>query len=843
MVFEQDSTLLRCISAALEMVDQGLEPPLEEICGSRKELVPEVAAAVELARQLPTMQRDAVTQDDFVGRRLGDRYLLESRLGAGSMGVVYRAEDLELGRPVAVKILRADVLAIEEAEARFAREAEALAAVQHASVVTVYDRGRTGDGALYLVMELLEGLPLGELVEEIRLQGGTDPVEDTGWLGRELGLAEVTETSWLRTAVRWTADLAGGLRAAHAEGIFHRDVKPSNIFVRNEGPPVLLDFGIAARDSMATVVERDGVLGTPAYMAPETLDKSEAGPSRDVYGLTATLYHMLTLRPPYTGTPSQVIGALARREPTPAYRLRPGLPRDLQAILDRGMAREVSARYATATDLEADLRAFLDYRPVSARPISPLARALRGLARSNTFRAGAAVGLAALTLWGGIAARGAWVERQQERSLEVWSKAPPMLTLWNPANRFFNDEAERTAMERLLNRAVKESVEPLPARLYRAGFRLDHGEPRGAAEDLRAIANAHGGAYLRELATRYDALPEDAQGASALDTEDLPRPEGAMDAYVAGYHLLRVASSTEEYERVEGLLSDERLEDFVPAQELLLPVQVALLNSQPAHAKKDEARRIHEQAVRLEEKLGRRTATTAHVLGGALLGQELYAEAVAPLKDGIALAPGSHGMRSNLGIAARRIGDMAEARNQLEAAIALRPGALNSYRTLARVHIVLGEYEAAREVLERAPFPDSDQARWIEAVSLGRVEYARALELFTAEDEAGAAEVAEEAIDFFLEAGSYAQEYDGPERVISEAIANGDFSGAYLQLLELLEKDPANWRRLDTAIELMPAELSEDQVAGLRSYLRTLSEHFAQKLEADPGSSDRSTEQ
>jgi serine/threonine protein kinase len=843
MVFSEDSTLLRCISSALEMYDQGLDPPLEEICGGREDLMVEVAAAVQLARKLPTMQRDVAGQDTFANRVLGGRYRLESRMGAGSMGVVYRAEDMDLGRFVAVKILRSDMLAIEEAEARFVREAEALAAIQHPSVVTVHDRGRTDDGALFLVMELLEGLSLSELVEEVRQRGGAGQLEDTGWLKRELELESVSETSFLRTAVRWTADLASGLRAAHEGGIFHRDVKPSNIFVRREGPPVLLDFGIAARDSQATIVERDSALGTPAYMAPEVLDNAEARPERDVYGLAATLYHLLTLRPPYSGTPSQVIGALARGEPTPAYRLRPGLPRDLQAILDRGMAREVSARYPTASDLEADLRAFLDYRPVSARPVAPWYRVLRKLARSNTFRAGAAVALLALGLWGVVAARSAWLDEQRDHTNQIWSHAPPMLTLWNAADRLLVDEGERSTVELLLDRTVEASVTPLPGRLYRAGFRLDHGQAARAAEDMRVIAKTHKTPYLRELAARYERLSEKVQGASSLDTRDLPRLEEAMDAYVAGYHLLRVASSPEEYERVESLLADERLADFAPAQEILLPVQVALLRYRPSHARKDEARRIYERTVRLEESLGRRTATTSHVLGGALLGQELYADAVAPLKAGIELAPNSHGMRINLGIAARRIGDLEEARTQLEAAIDLRPGALNSYRTLARVHAALREFESARQTVEQAPFSDSDRSRWTELVLRGEIEYALALDLFAEGDGDGASAAALDAIDLFTQTGQFGEEYRGPERILSEAIVEDDFASAYVQLFEILEQDPANWRRLDTVIELMPPELSVLQTTGLRAYLGTLSDHFAQKLEAEPTLTDQSSSQ
>jgi serine/threonine protein kinase len=592
MAKAEDSTLIRYISEALEISDQGLKPSIEEICGERTDLVPEVLAAVEFERFLPSLQDESAIHDAHLGQTVGNRYRLDSLLGAGSMGMVYHAEDLDLRRSVAVKILRTDVLAIDEAEARFIREAEALAAVHHHSVVTIFDRGITETGALFLVTELLNGLPLSDLIEETKQRSGPGQLEDISWMETDLGLSSISEMSYLRTVVRWIADLASGLAAAHDAGIFHRDIKPSNVLVRCDGPPVLLDFGIASLDSQATIVEREGALGTPAYMAPESLEDVPAGAPRDVYSLTATLYHLLTLRAPYSGSPSQVIATLGRRDPRPAYRLRPGLPRDLQAILDRGMCREVAGRYPSARDLEADLRAFLDYRSVSARPITSLERGWRRLRRSSAFRAGAVVALVLIGASAATSWRSNYVEAQSARALDIWKHVPPMLTLWNAADRYIADEDERQELRGLLGEVVEASVNPLPAQLYRAGFRLDHGDVEGAAADMAVIADSVDTEFARALARIYAVQASDDSGQLEITLGDLPKLDSPLDSYLAGYHMLRQATSYADYRRVEQLLQAPGLEEHAFAMDILLPVQQELVAEEKTVLGRREAARV-----------------------------------------------------------------------------------------------------------------------------------------------------------------------------------------------------------------------------------------------------------
>ena len=390
-----DDALAGLVARAMEDQDAGRQPDFEAICAGHEHLIDAVRQACDYADALREAHDAPVGgRGDESQRVVAGRYRLEERLGSGAMGVVYRATDLELQRQVALKLMRAFVVAKDEAEARFEREAQALASVRHPAVVTVHDRGVTDGGEPFLVRELLEGVSSGDLLSLAELRGERVFAASTAWIAAAIGARELPEANLLRAAVDWIATAAEGLEAAHAASLVHRDVKPSNLFLTGDGRVVLLDFGIVSMPEVDTIPREGGPLGTPAYMAPETLDAERpATPRVDVYGLTATLYHLLTLRAPFRGTPSQVLSALARREPIPAHRLRRGLPRDLQAVLDRGMAKHPAARYPSAAALADDLRRFLDHRPVSARPGSALTNC------RNLLPAGAPSDTTVVRLW------------------------------------------------------------------------------------------------------------------------------------------------------------------------------------------------------------------------------------------------------------------------------------------------------------------------------------------------------------------------------------------------------------------------------------------------------------
>ncbi len=294
------------------------------------------------------------------------RYELGERLGEGGAAAVHRGWDLELLRPVAIKILRDGGCASRTQRARFEREARVAAGLSHPNVVTIFDAGEA-EGRLYLVMELVDGKPLGALLE-------------AGGLRR-------------RERLELLEKVARGMAVAHAGGIVHRDLKPANILVSASGEPKVGDFGLAHLREPETRLTQTGLpLGTPAYMAPEQVSGTEEiTPRADVYALGAILYEMLTCRTPHAA-PS-LLGLYAeimREEPVPPRRLDPDIPRELEAICQKALRKDPRARYADAGGFAEDLARFLRDEPVSARPSGWLARA-RSAVRRKPAQAGAAV--------------------------------------------------------------------------------------------------------------------------------------------------------------------------------------------------------------------------------------------------------------------------------------------------------------------------------------------------------------------------------------------------------------------------------------------------------------------
>jgi serine/threonine-protein kinase len=279
----------------------------------------------------------ALRRELFEARRLGG-YQLKARLAVGGMGEVWRAWHGALKRDVAVKILRLDSTD-PAAAARFEREAAATAALTHPNTVRVLDYGVTEDGLSYFAMELLDGQTLQELVA----RAGPLPPE---------------------RAVFLIGQAASALAEAHARGLVHRDVKPSNLVVTTAGgePDVvkLIDFGIAHRRTRdeATLTASDMVLGTPAYMAPEQATGGEVTPATDVYGLAATLYYALTGQPLFErATPEQQLVAQIGERPRPPAELAHALPDDVDRLIMRALAKDPAHRYADAAALGAALAA------------------------------------------------------------------------------------------------------------------------------------------------------------------------------------------------------------------------------------------------------------------------------------------------------------------------------------------------------------------------------------------------------------------------------------------------------------------------------------------------------
>jgi serine/threonine protein kinase len=261
-----------------------------------------------------------------------DRYHVDEVLGSGGMAVVYRARDEELDRPVAVKLL-ADNLAADEAfRKRFLREARLAARVAHKNVVQVYDCGEA-EGRPYIVMEYVEGETLAEL------------------LGREGSLPPAK-------AVGLALQVCSGLDHAHQAGLVHRDIKPQNLLIGDEGTVKIVDFGIARPSHGTQLTETGSVLGTAAYLAPEQAAGEEVTPAADIYAVGVVLYEMLAGRTPHTAESLTQLLVGKQEQPIPALReLAPETPAPLEDVIMRCLARLPRYRPQSAGELAAALAA------------------------------------------------------------------------------------------------------------------------------------------------------------------------------------------------------------------------------------------------------------------------------------------------------------------------------------------------------------------------------------------------------------------------------------------------------------------------------------------------------
>lgn len=347
---------------------EGIDPTVEELDEVDRRRLDQALSLLRLVDQArPHVPEDPPeTEPEHEAakptNRLG-RFEIVRELGRGGFGVVFLAIDPILGRKVALKVPRPEVLAAPEGRRRSLREAQAAAGLDHLNVVRVYEAGQIGP-VCYIASAYYEGSTLA------------------AWLGARDRLVPD------RQAARLTASLADAVQHAHDRGVLHRDLKPANVLLEptsDDSPdgfafiPRVTDFGLAKLVDHPEDDTLSGLpIGSPPYMAPEQAAgrSREAGPWTDVYALGAILYELLSGRPPHRGeTPLETIRQVLTEEPDALRHLRPELPRDLERIVGKCLEKEPRQRYERAGELADDLRRFLDGAPVHARPAGALSHA------------------------------------------------------------------------------------------------------------------------------------------------------------------------------------------------------------------------------------------------------------------------------------------------------------------------------------------------------------------------------------------------------------------------------------------------------------------------------------
>lgn len=414
---DHDERLGEAIEAYLELAEAGQPPDPEQFAARYPDLRDDLCAALEGLSLVRGLVGDTVGPAHRLesGHRIAG-YRIVRELGRGGMGVVYEAVHVGLDRPVALKVLGSQAAPDSTGRRRFLNEARTAAGLHHTHIVPVFDVGQVG-GLCYYAMQRIEGSGLDRVLRHLRRDRSTAAGSSTGGVTPKIAATQglpslvLDETvSWggrsgspsslLQGRVdhddepppyepprgsayyRWVAEVgrqaAEALAHAHHRGIIHRDVKPSNLLVDARGTVWMADFGLARRLADPSVTQHDSLLGTPRYMSPEQAKVGPIDGRTDVYSLGATLYELLTLRPPFEGrTAAELVEQIRIKDPASPRQLDRRIPRDLETIILKALAKRVNDRYATAQELGEDLERFLNHEPVQARRIGPVGRLWR----------------------------------------------------------------------------------------------------------------------------------------------------------------------------------------------------------------------------------------------------------------------------------------------------------------------------------------------------------------------------------------------------------------------------------------------------------------------------------
>lgn len=388
----------RLVAECLDLMDAEGGSAVEEFLARHAEHAPAIRSRLERLQDAGLLETPASAEPHFP-ERLGSFRLIE-RIGAGGMGVVYLAEQEPLGRKVALKLVRPDLLYFDGARERFRREIEVVARLKHPGIVPVYTVGEE-EGIPFYAMEFVEGRSLDDLLRGLRGRdprelGGRDLVEAVGGEAGAVALESgrpLAEATWVDACFHVLLQLVRALEHAHGQGVSHRDLKPSNVMLTSDVRVLLLDFGLASTRGSSRLTRTDSQVGSLAYMAPEQLRGQEADERVDLYAAGVTLYELLTLRLPYLARdPEETRRRILQGLPPPPREENAAVPWDAETVCLTAMEREAARRYPSARAFADDLRAVLRRMPIAARRPGALLRTKRFMQRNPARSTGVALG-------------------------------------------------------------------------------------------------------------------------------------------------------------------------------------------------------------------------------------------------------------------------------------------------------------------------------------------------------------------------------------------------------------------------------------------------------------------